>query len=373
MIELKNRTANILQVKWTLPEGVADLFNQVGYPSAPEIHLADLIILVDKMAVAFCKISELSPGIIFDLNLNSLRTNFTIEAVILQQLSNYFTDHYADTIENSLINIPPDKKERFANILHVEQLKVSYTDQNVSCEVNHKSAKIDPDFFWLGDLSDGIDIATASELLETWKMLKPFYWQDKFLLGIRFDETLVSSEETAFDLPLHDNLFTSCPCVKHHGDATGVTRQQVPKCAIPAPVITPSVPGVVTYMYLIVAILTGGVKTSPSEIGITLIGPADLTVDPVVITWTAVTGAVSYEVHRVIGDLTCVLATVAAPTLTYTDAGAGINPAATSTDQGPTHDYVLPGADPSTFDWSVKVYSNSVLVCTKTKSITIRP
>lgn len=371
-LEVRDRTTNILSIRWSLPQGVSELFTRLGYPHSPSLKLADLVIFIDGVAVAYSKISENTPALIFDVNVNSVRTQFTVEAIIFKHMSNFFTSTYADEIENEMKNKFPTREELANYILYHEDLFVNLTSQNLSCEVNSKSAKIQTDFLWTREIREGLGVATASEILETWRALKPFYWDDQLLLSIVFEEELIGSEDFSMQLPFHDNLFTDCDCVKHHGDWTGVQRQDEPKCQLEAPTVTPmGATASTTYMYVVVPNLQGGaVRGSPSGIGRTVIGPAALSgVNYNRIEWEEVTGAFSYDIYRVFeGDVIAYLGTVTEiGPLQFDDDGSFLVPQTVASGQNPDSSFGITG----TYAFSVDIQIGGVSKCVKSGTFTV--
>lgn len=312
MFKIIKRTSNELLVKWFAPKGVPAMYPIANYPENPKLKVADLVIFADKLAVAIIKISEENTGVLFNLNLNSIPTRFELEAVIFKHLPDYFSSHYSDEISNPLNRILPTKHDTSDFILFKECFTFDLTSQHFSCDINSKSAKINPEFLWNIDIVLGLTTPVATELLETWRTFKPLYWDDQFLLTMPMIEDIIT-EGIAFNSKNSDTLLSDCECAKHHGEFTNKTREEIPKCKIAAPIITPSIFGTTMYWYFIVANFSDGSTSSPSELGFIsngcTISNTTSATNFLTITWDKVTDAVSYDIYRaVVGDLAAFMA-----------------------------------------------------------------
>ena len=111
-----------------------------------------------------------------------------------------------------------------------------------------------------------------------------------------------------------------------YSGGTGVLQTANPGFSFAAPSVTPAVGGASTWGYMIVA-RQGTVNAARSAEGTTSTGTATLSgVDNNVVTWLAVPGATAYDVFRstVASGSFGYLATVNAPTVTYTDTGTAV-------------------------------------------------
>lgn len=247
---IRPRRNHLLNIRWMPPTDQPSL-----YPTGSEATLtpnggtaSDLLILIDKRPVLFAKISDMSKAITFVVNLNAVNRVFDITAVVLKSFSHYHSPESENkSLLGNLTSFPlhpshdwTDKVDRIAGrpILFQESVTIDTTKDPASCEVFSKSAKIKPIFEWAGYLDDGIEAIDVSELAHTWKQMKPFYWDDLFIVAVTFDE-IVMMDSASPSVMWGDNLLTRCPCFKYHGDWTGKKRETVPKCPFyEAPTVT---------------------------------------------------------------------------------------------------------------------------------------
>jgi hypothetical protein len=350
-ITIIKRNVNILSCAWRKPTGIESLFlirDDAGYNL---MRSADLLIYVDNKLVGVGKISESNTQVInFDINLNAVKSHFVIKTRVVNQQS------ILSSSSMSVLPVFSSDNTVQPIVISEEVLGVDISTEHVTCEVISKSAKINPTFVWDQTVEQGLDIASATEIITTWRQFKPFYWDDQFLLNIIIDEDGISNETINFETIMSDTLFTSCPCPKHHGEWTGVTRGTTPKCYLPAPTtVVIGTEGSTLYGYVIVPVLASGVFMNASPVGIVATGPAILNnVDYITITWDTVPGAAYYRIYRTrVGGTTSsvsvgLLGSVNAPTTTYNDVGLEAL-TSLSTLQNPTHTYYTPG----TYTWEV--------------------
>lgn len=239
---IKPRRNNLLNLRWTPPLDQPNLFptGDEAIKTSGGGVIADLVVLVDNRPAAFGKISNLSNTVTFTVNLNAVNRVFDVTAILLKSFSHtqVTKSHTTTEVVGEVSNYPlspshdwNDKIDRIAGrpIYYQETVTIDTSKDPASCEVFSKSAKIQPVFEWSGYLEDGINLIDVSEVAHTWKQMKPFYWDDQFLVSVTFDE-IVLVDDLHAGVIFSDNLLNRCPCFKFHGNWTGVQRQTINKC-----------------------------------------------------------------------------------------------------------------------------------------------
>jgi hypothetical protein len=222
-ISILDRKANILRMKWTPSNTERAIINS-------RTPTPDLVFLVDStpfLVVQGSNSLTTLPGIVFELNINAVKSHFTVTAMLV---SIFHPELSSDPPTQTQSVVQGGRNPNWQSVLSTVSYEVDLTRQGVSCEVYSKSAKIDTQFLWFGDPNKitTLDVADAAS---TWRQFKPFYWDDTFLTAVQIDDDGLSGEEFHPVLELNEALLVACACPKYHGDWTGIRRQDEPKCA----------------------------------------------------------------------------------------------------------------------------------------------
>jgi hypothetical protein len=222
-ISILDRKANILRMRWV----PSDTESSIIFSRNPT---PDLVFFVDStpfLVVQGSNSLTTLPGIVFELNINAVKSHFTVTAMLV---SIFHPELSSDTPTQTQSVGQGGRNPNWQSVLSTVSYEVDLTRQGVSCEVYSKSAKIDTQFLWFGDPNKitTLDVADAAS---TWRQFKPFYWDDTFLTAVQIDDGGLSGEEFHPVLELNEALLVACACPKYHGDWTGIRRQDEPKCA----------------------------------------------------------------------------------------------------------------------------------------------
>jgi hypothetical protein len=369
MIVEKSINNKDLKLEWSVEQDTITTLEELYAKQEVSSNSVDVLFFVNDRVVGKAEIEDLTilaSSIVFDLNLEAVPIVFWVSVLVTAKNTKINKQVQTNPRENTLV-------------LTEEKKKINLKGKYLTCGLQEKTAKIEPEFEWIGDLNNGVTLLMTTDLITTWKQFKPFYWEDTFILTITFEDYIFSSSKFQILELFYDTMFSGCYCIKHHGDFTGVTRGTTPKCAFEAPtaVLTKVATSTAyTYTYIVVAVTARRLIIS-QEVQIPSAPPLGDN-DYVTLTWTAVSDAIEYRIYRITSTgntitsgligIVEIVPPATEPALTYTDTQPDYVYVFESTDAITHHAYLKARK----YRWKLTVTLPNLEIETRTGIVTVR-
>ncbi|MCI4436790.1 MAG: hypothetical protein JHC33_08300, partial [Ignisphaera sp.] len=132
-ISILDRKANILRMKWTPSNTERAIINS-------RTPTPDLVFFVDStpfLVVQGSNSLTTLPGIVFELNINAVKSHFTVTAMLV---SIFHPELSSDPPTQTQSVVQGGRNPNWQSVLSTVSYEVDLTRQGVSCEVYSKSA-----------------------------------------------------------------------------------------------------------------------------------------------------------------------------------------------------------------------------------------